>query len=257
MSKLTKNILIRSLSRSSGTSSSMTFTLKTPINVSRRGGALLRLEYFQFYNTLFNVTASNNALDFNENSTNKSITPIAVGIYDASTLASTVASALTTASGGYNTYTVTYNSTTKLFTFSASNAFTLLFGTGGYASTSLFKQFGFTSSSGLVGADSVTGTSCTSPYIANLSLPLSMYIIINDSTTLLQTTDGNNPHFYIPANSGSGGLVQFTRGEFFEQVIRYNNTEMTYLQISLQFPNNASANLNGSEWEMILSVEDC
>src|ERR1700722_17622481 len=182
------DLLIRSSSRASNSNNSSDFNIVLPESFDCRGKQFVELKYFQCYNTIFNINNSNNCLNFNENSTNKSITPITPSNYDAPTLASTLQTALNTASASYNTYSVTYSASTKLFTISAGNSFTLQFLTGTNSSTSLWKILGWTSSNGLAPVDSATNTSVTSPYMSNLSGPLSIYLTISKVGSTLRTS---------------------------------------------------------------------
>ena len=254
---MNNSILVRSLSRNSTLStSSSSFVIQLNNNkIVLDGARKLKLKYFILYGTIYQVTSTSNYIDFNENSTNKSCT-ITPGFYDANTLASTIASTLTTASSGYNTYTVSYNSVTKLMTFSAGNSFSLLFSSGSHASSSMYKILGFTSSNGLTGIDTVAGTSVTSNYIVNLTLPLSLYINITTLGQNIVSTDADFFTFYIPSSATNGGIIEYKEHSYFYQDVRIppNVNVIERLHIQIVGPNNVALNLNNSEFEMLLEL---
>lgn len=138
------------------------------------------LEFISIPLSVYTITTSNNVLYFSDNGTNKSCT-ISVGNYDASTLASTIASAMTTGSG-FQTYTVSYSSSTYKFTFSAGAVFTLRWS----QNSSMAKLLGFTAT------DTSSSTSITSTQSANFTFPLAMFLSIKefDQMTYIAQTAG-------------------------------------------------------------------
>lgn len=252
---MSRDILIRSLSRTSGSTSSSDFTIQFFQRLALDTRRKLKLKYFMLYNTVYNITTSNQNIDFNENSTNKTCA-IPVGIWDAVSLATQVGTSMTTASSGYNTFTCTYSLTTKKFTISAGNNFSLLFSTGSNASTSMWEPLGFASSNGLSGTNTTAATSTTGTQVSNLSLPLSLCILISNLTAPNVTSDGSMYSFYLPLSSSGGGIIEYFENSYFEQEIDIpmNFTQLDRLNILLVSANNTSVNLNGSEWEMILSL---
>ena len=102
-------LIVDSRDRDSSFNSSCDFTIN--LSSSLTNISKVRLNWCMIPNTSYNINSSNNVITFFENSTSKN-TSLTVGWYDANSLATLLASSLTTASGGYNTYTVTYNSLT-------------------------------------------------------------------------------------------------------------------------------------------------
>ena len=91
----------------------------------------------------FTVTESNRYLNFRDSVAELTAT-MQVGTYTATEAATEVARALTAASEILQTYTVTFNRTTRTFTISAAGAFDLLPVTGGQSGQSYFGDIGFT-----------------------------------------------------------------------------------------------------------------
>jgi hypothetical protein len=144
----------------------------------------------------FTISSTNNTIYFNENATNKSAT-IPAGYYSGSSLADAAQSALNSVSGGYNTYTVSYSSSTYKMTFSAANPFSLLWAT----QPSPNLAFGFPATN-TVSATSVTSTQAcqlNSPQACNISIRELDNPIYTGSTMLGST-------FIIPLASGSSYL---------------------------------------------------
>ena len=179
-------------------------------------------------------------------------------ILDICCILTEIGTVLTTASGGYNTYTVTYSTLTNKYTISASNNFQLLFSSGTNASTSPWKVTGFSNSNGTSGIDTTLSTSTTSTDVVNLSLPLSFYVQINTfGSSNFKTTDGDTFTFYIPSVSSNGGIIEYRSGGYFEQWINipsYINV-IERIDVVLRGRNGKDLNLNGSEFEMVLAIK--
>ena len=248
-------ILVRSLSRTTGSTSSSNFSisLNPPIRLERK--KRLKLEYLQMYSTIYNIDATNNNLDFFENATNKSIIAITTGIYDATSLGTSLQTALNNASGGFNTYTVSFNTQTKKYTLSAGNAFILKFAN---ALTSLWKIMGYSTSGGITSVDSVSGTTTSSPFVVNFSLPLSVYIQIPTFQSNYITTSQDRFTYYVPLTVSSGGIVEYKSKDYWDQYINVDpyTTSLNKLEVLLTGANNSAMNLQNSEWEMILEMCD-
>ena len=111
---------INSVARSSGSSDN--FQLTTKVALFGRYKLVNATIPFASNNC---ITGVNDTICFYENSTQKTAT-ISPGQYTATTLATAVQSALNTASASYNTYAVTYSSTTTKLTITAGNNFQIL-----------------------------------------------------------------------------------------------------------------------------------
>lgn len=251
-------IVVNSQSRNTVlSSSSSNFSVTLNDKVRLNGRTKVSLEYFVCYATIFQIDSTNNKIDFFENATNKSST-LTSGFYDASTLATEIKTRLDATSGGYNTFTVTYSSSTRKYTISAGNNFRLMFSTGTNASTSAWKVLGFSNSTGTSGIDTTLGTSTTSVDVVNLSLPLSIYIQINNFGSVnFKTTDGDTFTFYIPCTSYSGEVIEYKSANYFEQTVELppSMNVIDRIDIVLKGRNGSSINLNGSEFQMVLSLK--
>lgn len=111
------------------------------------------------YNTFYNIRSDNNTIYFYENATSKSTT-ITAGIYNGTTLATAMKTAMDTASGGFNTFTITYSETTGKFTFAGTSDFHFEYGSN--TSNSIANATGFYAS------DGSAATSQVSDFVANL-----------------------------------------------------------------------------------------
>lgn len=111
----------------------------------------------------FEVTASNNKLDFNEGSGEITIT-IDNGSYTGTEIAVEVQSKLN-ASPGTNTYTCSFNRSTRIFTIASNNAMTLLTNTGTNSATSIYSNLGYSTASDTSSATShAAGTALGTEY---------------------------------------------------------------------------------------------
>lgn len=93
----------------------------------------------------FEVTASNNKLDFNEGSGEITIT-IDSGSYTGTEIAVEIQSKLN-ASSGANTYTCSFNRSTRIFTIASNSAMTLLTNTGSNSANSIYSSLGYSTAS--------------------------------------------------------------------------------------------------------------
>lgn len=251
-------LLIKSQSRNPTLSiSSSNFTILLNDKVMLYGRKQLCLVNFLGYNTLYNIDSNNNTINFFENSLNKTAT-LASGFYNANTLSTEISNVLTNASGGYNTYTVTYSTLTNKYTISAANNFQLLFSSGANASVSPFKVMGFSNSNGTSGIDTTLGTSTTGYDIVNLTLPLSFYVQINSfGSSNFKSTDGDTFTFYVPSVSSNGQIIEYRSGGYFEQWINIpsNMNVIERINVVLRGRDGKDLNLNGSEFEMVLAIK--
>ena len=185
---------------SSNSNSSSDFSIN--LFSSTSGVEKVQLNWVQIPNTFYNINSNNNVVSFTENSTLKTAS-IPVGSYNANELASELQSILTTASGGYNTYTVSYNSQTFMFTFSANNAFQL------NCSKSLFPyhELGFSNS------DTNSATSITSTYVISLDQPSEIIISINQFDKMIITSTSQIGETFNIVNNAFIGEILFFKPE--------------------------------------------
>lgn len=262
--KQTQKLVLRSASRASYSTSSTDCVIRFQNPVSLLGGKNitreLELAYFAIYNSIYTINSSNNKINFNENSTNKTAT-ITSGSYTGALLASAVKTALDTASGGFNTFTVSYDNVSRKFTFSSANNFTLLFSTGSDKATTPYKALGFYSQSSGLAVDSTTSTNIVSPQQCDLGGPISLLMNIKEwnSGDEIQTSDNEFATFYIPLLNGSGGICIYDQ-TLFKQVATYNNCPINAIsQLSIKiYPsgkNNTSTTADiPLDWECVLNI---
>lgn len=117
-----------------------------------------------YFSTAFNdstIDSSNNKIDFKEDATGSELTAtISSSTYTGgASLATAVQSALNSAPGKVNTYTVSYSDTTKKLTFGTNGSYySMLWNTGTNTATCAALRLGFTTSEDSTGATSYTGT---------------------------------------------------------------------------------------------------
>jgi hypothetical protein len=190
-------IFIDSAKRTSASASSTDFHVHFTGNFPQIDFAELHWTQIPLAN--FTVPKTGNVINFNENSTNKTAT-VTPGYYSGTALAQKVQDALNSASGGYNTYAVTYDSSTFLMTVSATQPFSLLWA----SQPSLNIQCGFAKT------NTTAGTSVTSTQACQLNLPLAANISIRELDSVVYTGSimlGST--FILPLSSGSSYLNSY------------------------------------------------
>lgn len=245
-------LLLDSRSRLASSQSSSNFSIQLPSPFYINDYDYIRLTYAQFYNTIYNVTTSNNFIDVKISSSTYSanITP---GVYNANTFGSALQTALTAAIS--NTWTVTYNSNQLTYTIGGASNFQLLFSSGTHAAVSMWRMTGFASSNGLTGIDTTNGTSTTSTQVVNFSLPLYFYInLTNICADKIFTSDGDSFSFVIPLDASSGSIVQYDSLSNFPQYLKRpdNLNVINNVSVSLTSRSSSGISLNGSEFFFIL-----
>lgn len=243
----------RSRSAASNSSSDCLFQLSNPISLA--GRRCVRLLSFVCYSTVYNVTARNNVIPFEENATVKQAT-VPAGFYTASSLATAVKTALDTASGGFATFTVTYSSTTGKVTIASTQSFELLFASGANSATSMFDVLGFTDASGVNPVDTAPGTSVTAPYIADLSAPSQFYLTLSEFDTHHHTTEQTYFTFVVPNTSALGSVSTFHYNANYDQTIAVpqNLTHLRTFSVRVHDVRGRVLDLNNSEWTMVVEL---
>lgn len=195
-------------------------------------------------NTFYNVDSTNNKIYFNENSSNKTAT-ITPGYYTVSTITTAVKSALDTASGGYNTFTVSIDSATKKMTFSASNNFSFVF-------TSELTPYNTAHDILGIGYRNTTAaTSYTATNIVNLGDPMSVYINIDAADN--QFMSASNDVFgciFVPLVKVYGEVIEINQLNY-PQTIKIKHTNR--LRIQIRDADGQIRGLNGGRFQMWLS----
>lgn len=245
-------LLINSQSRQSNSTSSSNFSISLPSPLYLNDYNYIRLAYCMFYNTLYNVNATNNNVDIKTGGSSYTAT-VTAGVYNANNFASALQTALTSAVS--NSWTVTYNTNQLTYTIGGSSNFQLLFSSGTHASTSMWQLCGFANSNGLSGIDTTNATSTTSTQVVNFTLPMYIYInLTNICSDLIFSSDSDSFGYVVPIDTSSGSIIEYDSLSNFSQYIkRPNNLNIiNILNITLTTRKGTSVNLNGSEWSMIL-----
>lgn len=247
-------IIINSQDRTSGTSSN--FIINNNNIIRLNGKKQLTLKSLSIFNTIYTINSNNNKIDFNENATNKTTT-LTNGWYDSSSLCTHISSSMTTTSGGFATFTATYNSTTGKITISSTQNFSLLFLTGTNKSYSPYRELGFTDVNGINAIDTSVSTSSTANNIVNLGIPLTLYISINNwNGSNIKDTSNTHCTFAIPIKAGFRELIEYNSSDIKQTVeIPPGINIISNTMVSLTSINNKSIDLNGSEWSMTLELK--
>ena len=229
-------ILLKSSDRTLGTSSDLNLTTAKILY------GKYEIIYVSIYNTVYPVNSTNNIIYFNENATNKTAT-IPVGVYSTSgsnSILTAVGNALTTASGGFATFTATISSITNFITITSTQNFSLKLATN--TSNSAYKIIGFTQT------DTSAATTQTGSTIPNLSGNSSISLnIANISASWLGRSSGQ---ILVPLDVGFGALKYYIKDNFC-QVINFTR-ETTNISVKVCDTDGKTLDLNGSEWEVAL-----
>lgn len=104
------------------------------------------------------ILTDNNIIDFNDGS-GAIACAIPIGIYSPQEICNKISSLLT--ASGSQSYSCTFNRTSRKLTISASSNFTILISSGIHSGSSIYKKLGFTNLSDLSGSNTYTAQSET------------------------------------------------------------------------------------------------
>ena len=227
-----KNLLIKSSDRDSGSSS----------NFIIRSNEILHGEYIVNHvlivNTIYNIDVNNNYFQLIDNSEIKNVY-ITPGNYNSSTFPIALKVLLDTASGGYNVYTVTFNTTTPKMTISASNVFSINPG----LATSVFG----------INSTSSPSTSLTSTNIVTLGYLSSLGIVIDqaNNSNIHNIKTSSTSTIYIPMNILYGYYKTMDTQELEQRLIFNQAVRQIYIRV-IDTSTNKTVSLNGGEFEILL-----
>lgn len=156
----------------------------------------------------FEVTADAQFLDFNEGSGELSA-ELSIGAYSMDEFATEVARALNDAGG--NTYTVTVNRTSRVFTITSSSGVSLLVSSGSHNGTSAYGLIGFTGSDRTSATSHVGNASAGTEYATQFILQ--SYVAPGDQEGVAYGTVNK---------SASGQIEMVSYGS--EQIVEFNLT---------------------------------
>lgn len=230
-----KNILIKSIDRSSGTSSNFIIKSKDILD----GNYVLKNLIIP--NSLYNVTDQNNTFTLFENSTSKQVI-IPIGNYTSTQFSTELNTQLDASSSGFNTFTTTISNTTAKLTITAGNTFQLIFPNDGSRRLLGYNEL-----------ETDITTSITSDNIIDLAKPTSIGIEIKESNieNFENISTRASACIYIPFNVTSG-FYQSLNIDDFEQTIHFNKIRNLSISV-VNTSDNTQLDLNGGEFEILLS----
>lgn len=225
-------LLIKSIDRTAGSTSSSDFKIELPTVVE--GEFLVR--YIHMPNALYNVVAGSNDTVYTSLG-NATLTP---GYYSASTFVTMLQTQLQVANVNF---TATYNSDTKKITIANTGAFTLNFAT---TTASAAKLLGFAN------VNSASATSQVATNCINLIWSQSIVIDIRESAESILSTDvasSSRGTLLVPFTVAYGSLERISHNDLCQYV---NLRRTKNLTIKLYDSDSNAASLNGADWEMFL-----
>ena len=195
---------------------------------------------FTTTNNMYNVTANNNKIYWNENGSNKTTT-LTNGYYDSTDFKTELSTQLNSSASG--TITVTLDDNTRKFTITDTLNFYFTFATN--TTNSARKLLGFNAS------DGTNATSQTSDTPCDLNSCKNIFLTINeDNHRNIRGIDFFNSSFVINSTGDFGETLRYINVDNFNQFIKFRDTKK--LTVSFHDSNNNSVDLN-SEYQIILS----
>ena len=207
------------------------------------------LEFMTFFNSIYNIRSTNNTIYFYENGTDKSCT-ITPGVYDDATLATAMKTALDTASGGFNTFTVTYSSITGKYTFSGTSNFHFTFES--FTANTIAKVIGF------YRVDGVAATSQTGDFMAQLQGVDLIGVDIRTNDRLFDFYDNHQGSSYftfvIPNNVDNFTAMTYKPDQSSPVVLDFGvGPYVNHIQITIKDGVTGDAlSLNGADYYIVL-----
>lgn len=212
----------------------------------------LEIKYVSIPFSYYLIDASNNKIDYTNNTGNTYTATITTGFYSGSTLATEIEAQLEANDADLEGYTVSYSDATGKFTI-ANNAgnYSLLWNSGTNTSTNITRKFnavGFDNSSNDTGASSYT-----SDYIARLSgedyLLLCSDELRPDNKTIYRNTAGR-VLARIPVNVNAPDTIGYEPST--EYIF---DIEGKYTNIDFEIRDRHGAlNLNGTPWLIEVNI---
>lgn len=232
------NLFVSSKERSSGTSTN--FTLQFPQTFPPCEA--IELKAISIPYSYYNVRSTNNSIVFTENATQKTATFV-VGSYSGATLASALKTALDLASGGYATFTVTFDSQTFKFTIASTQLFVLNFP----LSVDAYILLGFNF------ANTTSAVTTTSPNAAILSSPNILNLVIREfSESLYCATRIIDTTFLLLLKDGSG--VVNTWEPYSPVVTRRSTNAFSRLTVQLTDMEGNIVDLNNADIDFHIKI---
>ena len=205
-----------------------------------------RLKQVIFTNYAYPVNNSNNIVYFYENGTNKQFS-LPLGNYTTSTLITALINGLNTASGGFNTYTSSFNGSTQILTVTATSVFAFQWGNVGSSASQLLGWQ-------IVNTSLATSQTGSSP--VDLVQPLAFLWTFLDGTTTCSIEDSSQQiygTFLTPLYNAFGSLESYEPLEPNNIYLTFNNQPRLFkVKITDLFGNSINNNMN---W--VIVIEKC
>ncbi len=195
--------------------------------------------------TMYNVNSTNNTIYFNDGSAQSVVIP--PSNYDIVTFVEAIIVAMESVSA--LTFLVTYSYETLKLTITGSSAFSFTFGTN--TTNSAYNIMGFTD------VDTSSSVTQISPNVINLSIPLYIMIKVDGFS---HSTKSSNPYdnatFVVSTIGNNSDILTWTAGTFYPQKVYCFNDNVSTLHVSLRDYSNKVIDLNGSDWCMLLKLNN-
>jgi len=237
----TNHLLINSFDRNSGTSHDFGIQIPQIENLKS-----VRLLSASIPNSLYNVTNKNNKLDFFRGS-NLQIT-VPPGAYSAEEFTNAIKFLMDNLDG-VGIYTSSVNEITFKVMIECSLNFVLR---TTQTTNSIFYILGYDSS-----ADTASAMTHTANYAVSMHFPQYLLINIGQIGSSHSITSSNvRSNFVVSMTNNSSFVEIFNTNSNYENDTSYShNSRLNYFNITLKKQNGESADLNGSDWSMLLALE--
>jgi hypothetical protein len=238
---IVRHLLIQSVDRISGTTDD--FTVKIPPLMSVGQVSLLSAS---IPNTMYNITALNNTIYWTRGGALS--TTLSAGAYSMTDLCLALATAMDVADG-IETYTVSYSPSTMKISIICTAAYLL---TCTSMTTSIWYELGFNTD-----ADTGSATSHTADNVLWLDFPPYILISINEISSAEAATTANFcANFCVSMSHNSQYVEVFNENSnFVNQQLYTLGAGLNSFHVRLQRPDGTSADLNGGDWSMLLSIQ--
>ncbi len=243
-----RKLIVNSRDRTSNSTSSSDFVVQLPYDPHVKAASLLSAYIPEFYN----VTTSNNVIDFVEDVGPVAAVVILPGAYSVATLMAAVGAAMTAGSPNARTYTATFDTTSNFVTLSISaGSFNVLPVSGAFASTSLLPLLGFP-------ADTTLAASQTATIFLDIARPNYLLLHINEFGVFVDSTSVTDRGTFVvdlsmDPSQGPHALLQLDA--YKQRILARERQRLTHLTVKLLRPGGQVVDLGGLDWSFALELE--
>lgn len=213
------------------------FYLNTPVIADAGIRILIGLTNLTIPNTVYNFNSSNNSITFTQGTTET--VSVSVGNYSASTLVTSLNSAITAA--GLD-ITVSFDEDNALFTFTGGSAFTI-------DSATMFRQLGLKDQ-----LPTASGTTYTATQVCDFAGATNLYVRIRNLSMNNLDSRGKTSNIIasIVNNVNYGDYIFYTPPEVLYFMI--SEQQVSHIDIEITDQEGKIIDLNGSSFNMTLSI---